>query len=129
MLKCIGKQLANLHKINIPDFLPKQLNYGKEQFSNVKKYSANSEFDIWLSSIIDYISPYLRLNLPKSIVHSDIFWDNVIIGEDNNIVTIIDFEESVNYFRLFDNNWNLWRSKSDKYAKNKVSSRWLSIRN
>ena len=102
LLKCIGKQLANLHKINIPDFLPKQLNYGKEQFSNVKKYSANSEFDIWLSSIIDYISPYLRLNLPKSIVHSDIFWDNVIIGEDNNIVTIIDFEESVNYFRLFD---------------------------
>jgi homoserine kinase type II len=102
LLKLIGKELAKLHQINAPEYLSNQLNYGKEQFANVKKYSANSEFDIWLKKILDYISPYLKLNLPKSVIHSDVFWDNVIIGGDDNSVTIIDFEESVNYYRLFD---------------------------
>ena len=102
LLKLIGKELAKLHQINTPEYLSNQLNYGKEQFANVKKYSANSEFDIWLKNILEYISPYLKLNLPKSIIHSDVFWDNVIIGEDDNSATIIDFEESVNYYRLFD---------------------------
>jgi len=102
LLKLIGKDLAKLHQINVPEYLPKQLNFGKEQFSNVKKYSANSEFDIWLKNILEYISPYLKLNLPKSIIHSDVFWDNVIISKDDNTATIIDFEESVNYYRLFD---------------------------
>jgi len=102
LLKLIGKNLAKLHKIDVPEYLPKQLNYGKEQFSNVKKYSANSKFDIWLKNILEYISPYLKLDLPKSIIHSDVFWNNVIICEDDIKATIIDFEESVNYYRLFD---------------------------
>ena len=102
LLKLIGKELAKLHQINTPEYLSNQLNYGKEQFANVKKYSANSEFDIWLKNILEYILPYLKLNLPKSIIHSDVFWDNVIIGGDDNSATIIDFEESVNYYRLFD---------------------------
>ena len=102
LLKLIGRELSKLHQINAPEYLPNQLNYGKEQFENIKKYSANSEFDIWLKNILEYISPYLKLNLPKSIIHSDVFWDNVIIGKDDNTVTIIDFEESVNYYRLFD---------------------------
>ena len=102
LLKLIGKELAKLHQINIPNYLPKEINYGCKQFSNVKKYSSNSEFDIWLKNILEYISPYLKLNLPKSIIHSDIFWDNVIITDDDNMAIIIDFEESVNYYRLFD---------------------------
>ena len=102
LLKLIGKELAKLHQINAPEYISDQLNYGKEQFVNVKKYSANSEFAIWLKNILEHIDPYLKLNLPKSIIHSDVFWDNVIIGEDDNSATIIDFEESVNYYRLFD---------------------------
>ena len=102
LLKMIGKELAKLHQINAPEYISDQLNYGKEQFVNVKKYSANSEFDIWLKNILEYIDPYLKLNLPKSIIHSDVFWDNVIVGENDNSATIIDFEESVNYYRLFD---------------------------
>ena len=102
LLKLTGKELAKLHQINAPEYISDQLNYGKEQFVNVKKYSANSEFDIWLKNILEYIDPYLKLNLPKSIIHSDVFWDNVIIGENDNSATIIDFEESVNYYRLFD---------------------------
>lgn len=102
LLKSIGKELAKLHQISAPEYLPKQLNYGKEQFSLVKKYAPNSEFDIWLNNILEYITPYLNLDLPKSLIHSDVFWDNVIIGEDGKTATIIDFEEAANYYRVFD---------------------------
>ncbi|MFT6336418.1 MAG: homoserine kinase type II [Halioglobus sp.] len=102
MLKSIGKELAKLHQINAPEYIPKQLGYGKEQFVNVKTYAANSEFDIWLNNILENFSPYLKLNLPKSLIHSDVFWDNVIIDEDDNTTTIIDFEEAANYYRIFD---------------------------
>tara|TARA_B110000114_G_C15024352_1_gene370257 strand:+ start:288 stop:1235 length:948 start_codon:yes stop_codon:yes gene_type:complete len=102
LLRLIGKEVAKLHLVRAPDFIPKQLNYGKEQFQNVKKYGANSEFERWLGKIVKYITPYLDLNLPKSLIHSDIFLDNVIISEDESAVTIIDFEESTYYFRVFD---------------------------
>jgi homoserine kinase type II len=102
LLKSIGKELAKLHHINAPEYLPTKLNYGQDQFSMVKKYAANSEFDIWLNEILEYISPYLKLDLPKTLIHSDVFWDNVIIGEDDKSTTIIDFEEATNYYRIFD---------------------------
>ena len=89
LLKLIGTELAKLHKITAPEYLPNQLNYGKEQFGNVKKYAANSEFDTWLKKVLDYMTPYFKLNLPKSLIHSDVFWDNVIISEDeNNLNTV-----------------------------------------
>ena len=102
LLKLIGKELAKLHQIAAPEYLPQELNYGKEQFSKVKIYAANSEFDIWLKEVIDYMQPYFKLNLPKSLIHSDVFWDNVIISEDESSATIMDFEESANYYRVFD---------------------------
>jgi homoserine kinase type II len=102
LLKLIGKELAKLHQIAAPEYLPKQLNYGKEQFANVQKYAANSEFDIWLKMVLEYMQPYFQLNLPKSFIHSDVFWDNVIISEDESTATIMDFEESANYYRVFD---------------------------
>jgi homoserine kinase type II len=102
LLKLIGKELAKLHQIEAPEYLPKQLSYGKEQFANVRKYAANSEFDIWLKKVIEYMQPYFKLNLPKTFIHSDVFWDNVIISEDESSATIMDFEESANYYRVFD---------------------------
>lgn len=102
LLNSIGKELAKLHQLDAPEYIPKQLNYGKEHFSIVKKYAANSDFDIWLENILKYISPFLKLNLPKSLIHSDVFWDNVIIDKITNSITIIDFEEAVNYYRIFD---------------------------
>lgn len=102
LLNLIGKEVAKLHHIDAPEYLPKQLNYGKEQFANVKKYAANSEFDSWLEKVLEYISPYFALNLPKSLIHSDVSWDNVIINENESTVSIMDFEESTYYYRVFD---------------------------
>ncbi len=102
LIELLGSELGKLHKIEAPEYLPKQANYGKEQFVNVKKYAANSLFDIWLKEKLEYVLPYLSLNLPKALIHSDVFSDNVIISEDEDSVVIMDFEESVNYYRIFD---------------------------
>ena len=102
LIELIGRELGKLHKIEAPEYLPKQVNYGKEQFVNVKKYAANSSFDIWLKEKLEYISPYFASNLPKAFIHSDVFSDNVVISEDESSVVILDFEESAYYYRVFD---------------------------
>lgn len=102
LIELVGKEMAKLHKIAAPEYLPKQLSYGKEQFAKVKQYAANSAFDIWLNERLDFVSPYFSSNLPKALIHSDIFCDNVIISEDESSVIIIDFEESAYYYRVFD---------------------------
>lgn len=102
LLELIGIELARLHQITPPDYLPVQLSYGWEQFSKVEKYAANSEFDIWLKEVIDYVQPYFELHLPKAFCHNDIFWENVIIAKDKSSVTIMDFEEAAQYYRVFD---------------------------
>jgi homoserine kinase type II len=102
LIELLGMELGKLHKIEAPDYLPKQVNYGKEQFVNVEKYAANSLFDIWLKEKLEYVSPYIYLDLPKSLIHSDIFSDNVIISEDEGSLVILDFEDSAYYYRIFD---------------------------
>lgn len=102
LIELIGRDLAKLHKIEVPEYLPQQLSIGKEQFVNIEKYAANSLFDIWLKAKLEYVSPYFASNLPKAFIHGDVFWDNVIISEDESTVTIMDFEESAYYYRVFD---------------------------
>jgi homoserine kinase type II len=102
LIELIGRELGKLHKIEAPEYLPKQVGYGKEQFVKVEKYAANSLFDIWLKEKLEYVSPYFSSNLPKAFIHSDIFCDNVIINEDESSVMIIDFEDSAYYYRVFD---------------------------
>jgi len=102
LIELIGRELGKLHKIEAPEYLPKQLGYGKEQFGNVEKYAANSSFDVWLKEKLKYVSPYFSSNLPKAFIHSDVFWDNVIISEDESSIVIMDFEDSAYYYRVFD---------------------------
>ena len=102
IIELIGRELGKLHKIEAPEYLPKQIGYGKEQFVNVDKYAANSLFDIWLKEKLKYLSPYFSSSLPKALIHSDVFCDNVIINEDESSVVIFDFEDSAYYYRVFD---------------------------
>lgn len=102
LLKLIGEQIAKLHLIPPPSFLPNQVNYGKERFNELKKYSNDSKFQTWLNEKIEYLKPFFEVDLPKSFIHSDIFYDNIIVSNDNLSVTIMDFEESAFYFRVYD---------------------------
>lgn len=102
LLELIGRELGKLHQVDPPGYLPTQLNYGMENFHIVKEYDPNSEFDQWLNQVAQYISPYFQLNLPKTLIHSDLFWDNVIISHDGQSATIMDMEEAAHYYRVYD---------------------------
>lgn len=102
LLELLGKELGKLHKIEVPEFLPNTLNYGKEQFIKVNQYAANSAFEAWLNQQLEKVSPHLTGDLPKALIHSDIFCDNVIVSEDEQSISIMDFEEAADYYRIFD---------------------------
>lgn len=102
LLKSIGERLGKLHQIPAPDYLPKSLNYGIEQFGELASYALGSSFDKWLRGISTYMAPFLALNLPKSLIHSDVFFSNVIIDEERQSARIMDFEEAAFYYRVFD---------------------------
>jgi len=102
LIELAGREIAKLHKIDSPDYLPRQLNYGKEQFGMVGEYAANSPFDIWLKEKLEFVKPCFDLNLPKALIHSDVFCDNVVAGKDGKSLVIIDFEDAVCYYRIFD---------------------------
>ena len=102
LLELVGIQLGKLHKIEAPSYLAKQANFGKEQFVNIKKYAANSKFETWLNQKMETITPYFELDLPKTLIHSDLFSNNVVISKDETAASIMDFEEAVYYYRIFD---------------------------
>lgn len=98
----LGVKMGELHRISPPSYLPKVLSYGQEYFNETKQYSINSSFDYWLSEIHRYILPYFSSNLPKALIHSDIFYSNVIVNQKKECACIMDFEEAANYYRIFD---------------------------
>jgi len=102
LLTYLGRELATLHCIPAPDYLPQHLSYGKECFDDVKKYAAESEFYTWLKKTQCYIEQFANTELPKALIHSDIFYNNIIVSPDNKQATIMDFEEASYYYRVFD---------------------------
>lgn len=102
LLGVIGIEMGRLHKLEAPDYLPKVLGYGKEFFHEVAQYAPNSSFAKWIKEIEAYMQPYFTQQLPKSLIHSDIFYSNIIINKNESSASIMDFEEAANYYRIFD---------------------------
>lgn len=102
-LQCsLGAELGRLHCVSVPDFLPRHLNYGVETFERLRvDFGKPHPFLDWLNEIESYMAPVLALDLPTSIVHSDVFADNVVCHPDQGPV-IMDFEEAAVYYRMFD---------------------------
>ena len=98
----VGEELAKLHQIESPKYLSKTVSYGIERFDEVKVYASESEFYVWLKEIQKYIESYISTDLPKALIHSDIFYNNIIINTDDEKATIMDFEEACYYYRVFD---------------------------
>jgi len=103
LLVYLGKELAKLHQVKVPNYVPKTLNYGSiSRFDEVRVYAPDSSFYKWLKETQHYIENYISPELPKSLIHSDIFYSNVIVSADQKTATIMDFEEACYYYRLFD---------------------------
>jgi homoserine kinase type II len=102
LLIYLGRELAQLHQIKAPDYLPQAVAYGLERFDEVQVYAPKSSFYTWLKSTQKYIEKHIDIDLPKALIHSDIFNNNIIVDKEGKQATIMDFEEACYYYRVFD---------------------------
>lgn len=101
MLSQVGEAMAELHQISPPDFLPKKHSYGIQQFSSIENGNIDRAYEQWLDERSEFLNEALNANLPRCLIHGDLFSDNVIF-EEQNLAAIIDFEEACHYYRVFD---------------------------
>ncbi len=101
VLQNIGTCLARLHQIPVPDYIPKSFPYGEQIFGDLGNRFQTHPFVKWLVEKKDTIKKSLLSTLPKSLVHGDVFFNNIIVGENQHPV-IMDFEEAGYYYRIFD---------------------------
>ena len=97
----LGEEIAQLHKIPAPSYLPQSFPYGRNYFSDVTDSNLDHTYIEWLSEKNSYLEKHIPANLPLALIHGDVFFDNVIVREDQ-LIAIIDFEEACHYYRCFD---------------------------
>ena len=106
LLELIGEEMGRLHKVDPPDYLPDVLNYDLGMFLEVDQYESDESLQSWFRDMHLYISGYVSDTLPKSLIHSDLFWNNIVVSpngkEGAQRITILDFEEACYYYRIFD---------------------------
>lgn len=101
-LIALGVELAKLHQVKAPDYLPDRVAYGLERFHEVAAYAPESSFATWAQEFRDYILAHITEQLPLTLIHSDLFDNNVIVDPDSGNLTIMDYEEACHYYRIFD---------------------------
>ncbi len=97
----VGKYLGQLHSVPLPGFIPDYHYYEKPVFYSVIGKGIDVEYESWLEDRLDYFNKNLPENMPRGLVHGDLFSDNVLF-EKKNLKAIIDFEEACNCFLIFD---------------------------
>ena len=97
----IGHNLAKLHNIETADFFPNVHPHGIQDFHKVKGLNLNHDYELWLEGQIKRITSEIDPLLPRSLIHGDLFFDNVLFN-NGKIVAIIDFVEACDYYDIFD---------------------------
>ena len=101
LLAQLGEEMARLHEIPVPSYLPKSFPYGRSYFPEVIDSNLDHAYIDWLSEKSSYLQKRIPQNLPKALIHGDVFFDNLIVQGDQ-LMAIIDFEEACHYYRSFD---------------------------
>ncbi len=101
LLVQLGQEMARLHEISAPSYLPKSFPYGRSYFPEVINSKLDHAYVDWLSAKNSYLQRRIPQNLPMTLIHGDVFFDNVIVQGDQ-LMAIIDFEEACHYYRGFD---------------------------
>ena len=101
LLVQLGEEMARLHEIPAPSYLPQSFPYGRSYFPEVTNSNLGHPFIDWLSEKMSYLQKRIPQHLPMALVHGDVFFDNVIV-QDDQLMAIIDFEEACHYYRGFD---------------------------
>lgn len=95
----IGAALARLHEVPPQHYLPSSFSYGLESFSQIN--AEKGSFPQWLSQKTHYLRKGINPDLPRGLIHGDLFCDNTVF-KDGKLAALLDFEEVCNYFLIFD---------------------------
>ncbi len=101
MLHRLGMEMAKLHQIPSPDFLPDKHPYGRQLFSSVIDRNIDPQYESWLAKQLVYLERNIPPELPCRLIHGDLFYDNVLFDR-KKFKAIIDFEEACCYYKVFD---------------------------
>ena len=106
MLSQVGRQVAKLNQISPPDYLPTYHPYGRQLFSRVVGLKIDTKYESWLAKEIKYLELHIVDNLPRGLIHGDLFYDNLLFdplsGMPGGFKAIIDFEEACHYHLIFE---------------------------
>ena len=100
-LEHLGIMIAKLHKIQVLDCIPDAYQYGLTYFADVTTSSSSHPFMDWLNQKSQFLEEHLPNDLPRGLVHGDIFTDNLVEGTHGQII-IIDFEAASHSPFIFD---------------------------
>jgi len=101
MMRQVGRQLARLHRIPAPAGIPRRFAYGLDSFREVIDAHRHSGYGRWLAAKSRSLEEALACDLPRCMIHGDLFYDNTLF-DDGQLVAVLDFEEVCVYFRIFD---------------------------
>ena len=98
IIREIAMKLGKLHSFS-KDFSFKEYNRKTRidfgfYYNEIKNLEIDFKFKNELLNLADEVSKYDFSTLPSGIIHGDIFPDNVLLDEYNNIKVIFDFNES-----------------------------------
>ncbi len=98
----LGRILATLHKKTLRFKKKRKNDFSLNEWGNLtKKIKLSINEKKYLNEEIKYIKKNWPKNLPKGIIHGDLFPDNVFFKK-NNIVGIIDLSNACNDFYCYD---------------------------
>lgn len=100
-LEKLGKKIAKLHMIPILNSLPDTFPYGFIYFKEVTTSSYTHSYIDWLLQKSKYLEEHIPNDLPRGLVHGDIFTDN-LLEDANGQIFILDFEEVSHSPLIFD---------------------------
>jgi len=101
LLDQLAEEMARLHEISAPSYLPKSFPYGRSYFPEVIDSNLGHAYIDWLSEKNRYLQQRIPQHLPMALIHGDVFLDNMIVQGDQ-LMAIIDFEQACHYYRGFD---------------------------
>ena len=100
----VGHALAQIHVLgesfNEELTNPRGISWSQRTVNRINSKLSNEEQQI-LHNEISYREQELPTNLPKGVIHADLFRDNVMF-KDHNLTGIIDFYYACNDFLLYD---------------------------
>lgn len=99
MARQIGVALAHLHAVPPQHYLPSSFSYGIESFRQI--IADKEAFPQWLNDKTNYLIKRIDPDLPRGLIHGDLFCDNTVF-QGEKLVALLDFEEVCNYFLIFD---------------------------